>query len=226
MGGQTPFREPVALAYRDSGPVDGTPVVLLHGAGADSTTWDVLGDWPKHWRVIRVDLPGHGSSPCATSYDLPDIVNDVRTLLERLNLSEVNLVGHSMGAMVAYIFAQRVSRRVSRLVLAEPPPPLPASPARDEGPRPAGALDYDWSFQESFTRSRNHPDPSWWKELSTIASPTLILAGQRGGYAAEAHRAMARRIPDCKVRFLAGSHHLHYDCPAEFRAALSAFLDA
>jgi pimeloyl-ACP methyl ester carboxylesterase len=140
-------------------------------------------------------------------------------------LAKVDLVGHSMGAMVAYLLAQRAPEHVRCLVLAEPPPPLPASPPRHEGDRPAGELTYDWRFQAPFSRQRNRPEPSWWTQLSAITAPTLILAGRNGSYPIDGMTAMADRIPNCRLLFLDAGHQIHEDQPAEFIAALRNFLE-
>jgi pimeloyl-ACP methyl ester carboxylesterase len=153
------------------------------------------------------------------------MVNDVLGVLDSLELDRVDLVGHSLGAMVAYLLAQRAPERVRCLVLAEPPPPVPASPLRDVGDRPAGELTYDWCFQAPFSRQRNAPDPSWWTQLSAITAPTLILAGRNGSFPIDMMTAMADRIPNCELVFLDAGHQIHENQPADFIAALAAFLD-
>ena len=213
---------PVRLAYRQVG--SGRPVVLLHGTGADAFTWDAVSGWPESWRVLAFDLRGHGRSPWTTSYELPDLADDVIGMLDALDLPHVDLVGHSMGGMVAYLLAARAPERIRRLVLAEPPPPVPAVPPRDEGTRPDRELSYDWDFQAPFSRQRNDPDPSWWTGLDRITAPTLILAGTRGSFPVESVRAMAERIPDCRLEFLDAAHHLHEEQPTAFAAAVTGFL--
>jgi 3-oxoadipate enol-lactonase len=199
-------------------------VVALHGSGSDSASWDVI-TWPGQWRVLALDLRGHGHSPWTAAYELPDMVNDVIGMLDWLELARVDLVGHSMGAMVAYLIAQQAPERVRCLVLAEPPPPLPAAPPRDEGDRPAGELTYDSCFQAAFSRQRNGPEPSWWTQLSAITAPTLILAGRNGSFPIDVMTAMADRIPNCELLLLDAGHQIHEDQPADFIAALTTFLD-
>lgn len=215
---------PLNLHCRRWGSDEGPPVVLLHGAGADSTTWDVVREWPTSWRMLSLDLRGHGRSPWAESYQLTDMMLDVVASLDKLQLSQVDVVSHSLGAMVAYLLAEDHHDRIRRLVLVEPPPPVPASPPREEGSRPEAELNYDWDFQPAFSRQRNDPDPSWWRDLASISAPTLILVGSDGSLPRDKVTAMARRIPDCELHVLDAGHQLHEDRPVEFVATLSKFL--
>ena len=212
----------VRLACRESG--RGRPVVLLHGTGDDAGTWDGLG-WPEGWRVLALDLRGHGSSPRPGCYPLPVMAGDVIITLDGLGVDDFDLVGHSMGGMVAYLVAQRWPGRVRRLVLVEPPPPVPAEPPRDEGPRPDRELAYDWEFQPQFSAQRNAPDPAWWDGLARITAPTLLLAGSGGSFPSGTLRAMAELIPGCRLETLDGGHLLHHDQPGAVTAAVAAFLD-
>lgn len=213
--------EPVRLAYRESG--QGRPVVLLHGTADDSSTWDGI-TWPGDWRVLTLDLRGHGRSPRPGRYALPALAADVPATLDTLGVDDFDLVGHSMGAMVGYLLAQSAGERLRRLVLVEPPPPVPADPPRDEGPRPRRALGYDWEFQSQFSAQRNAPDPAWWDGLAAITAPTLLLSGSRGSFPAATLSAMARLIPVCRHEVLDGGHMLHHDQPARFRSAVVDFL--
>lgn len=213
--------DPVRLAYQESG--RGRPVVLLHGTADDSSTWDGIA-WPADWRVLALDLRGHGRSPRPGEYALPALVADVETTLDALGVDSFDLVGHSMGAMVGYLLAQGPQRRVRRLVLVEPPPPVPADPPRVEGPRPFGELGYDWEFQPQFSAQRNAPDPAWWDDLAAITAPTLILSGTRGSFSAATLSAMSELIPTCRHDVLDGGHMLHHDQPVAVRSAVVDFL--
>ncbi len=92
------------------GPLDGTPVVLLHGITLSAHIWPYqmrdLAD--AGFRVVAVDLRGHGGSahPAKGSgpvfgLTLNRLAQDVEEVLEHLDLAGVVLVGHSMGGMVA-----------------------------------------------------------------------------------------------------------------------------
>src|SRR3990170_838654 len=85
----------VRLGYRDSGDPGGAPVVLLHGSGSNSRTWDRFAAHltAAGHRAIAVDLRGHATSARTADYALAGIRDDVLGLLEVLDLRDVVLVG-------------------------------------------------------------------------------------------------------------------------------------
>lgn len=88
-------------AYSDTG--QGEPVVLIHGVGMQSAAWaPQIEALSKHYRVIAIDMPGHGGSdPLPEGAELQDFVNWFAEALTALNIGPVNLIGHSMGALIA-----------------------------------------------------------------------------------------------------------------------------
>jgi pimeloyl-ACP methyl ester carboxylesterase len=95
----------------DEGPLDGPPVVLLHGFPERATSWrGVTGRLHRHGlRTLAVDQRGYsrGARPGRRrDYRLPLLVDDVVALLERLG-SPVHLVGHDWGAAVGWLLAAR-----------------------------------------------------------------------------------------------------------------------
>lgn len=105
----------------------GTPIaLLLHGWVVSSEVWQpVLQRWPEAGagRLIAADLRGTGwSSKPATGYGPTDHAGDVAMLLDALELTEVMLVGHSMGGQIAQLVALERPEALSRLVLLCPVP--------------------------------------------------------------------------------------------------------
>ena len=100
---------------------DGVPVVvLLHPLATHSALWQPqLPAWSKRFRVVCIDLPGHGRSPV-----LPDVTTlsqyaeEVRLVLDALGVDRAALVGLSLGGMVAQAFALAWPERTQALVLA------------------------------------------------------------------------------------------------------------
>ncbi len=98
----------------------GEPVVLVHAIGCDHRMWDGLAAaLVPHWRVVRVDVRGHGqSSVPAGEYTLEALADDVLGVLDSLSIDKAHWVGLSMGGMIGQAFAINHRERLGRLVLA------------------------------------------------------------------------------------------------------------
>jgi pimeloyl-ACP methyl ester carboxylesterase/GNAT superfamily N-acetyltransferase len=216
----------VRLAYQVDGPPQAPPVLLLHALGEDATTWrEVSAVLATDRRVYALDLRGHGASDRPGEYSLELMRDDVLGVLDALGLPPVSLVGHSMGAVVAYLVAQRRPAAVDQLVLEDPLPPLPADPPRPLPERPAGRLGFDWAVVPAINPQRNHPDPAWWDGLAAITARTLIVAGGPDSHLPQDHIAkMAAIIPDCAMVTVPAGHQVHTAEPARFISEVSAFL--
>ena len=97
----------------------GAPLVLIHGVGLDLEIWEPLVPrlQPRR-RLIRYDMRGHGlSAKPPGPYRLDDFVDQLDRLATALELEQFDLVGFSMGGMVAEAFAARFPARVRRLAL-------------------------------------------------------------------------------------------------------------
>jgi pimeloyl-ACP methyl ester carboxylesterase len=105
------------MAYEDRG--SGRPIVFVHGWGGSGEVWNyqVL-DLADRFRVITVDLRGHGASDKPWGrYDYPLFCRDLKTLMDHLGLEDVTLAGWSMGGHIALKFARTVGAPVTRLVI-------------------------------------------------------------------------------------------------------------
>lgn len=109
----------VRLAYAIDG--TGPTVVLLHPVGLDGTCWDSqVGALVPSFRVLRVDLRGHGHSDVPPPpYSLNGFAADVHSLLHQLQLSPAHVIGLSLGGMVAQVLALEHPDDVRSLVLAD-----------------------------------------------------------------------------------------------------------
>jgi pimeloyl-ACP methyl ester carboxylesterase len=102
----------------------GEPLVLVHGAWIDHTSWDaVVPRLAQSFRVVTYDLRGHGAS----ALDPPDAgtvhddVADLAALIEHLDLGAVNVAGISSGACIALRLAIENPAMVRRVLPHEPP---------------------------------------------------------------------------------------------------------
>ncbi len=110
---------PVEIHYQDLGA--GKPVVLIHGWPLSHASWEhQLLELPKHGlRVIAYDRRGFGASSKPWSgYDYDHFADDLKAVLDQLDLHDVTLVGFSMGGgEVARYMARHNGARVARCVL-------------------------------------------------------------------------------------------------------------
>src|SRR5258707_2954580 len=94
-------------------------VVLLHGAGFDHTIWALHSRWFAHhgFGVLAPDLPGHGRSSGAPLPSIADMADWTAALLDAAGAAKAELVGHSMGSLIALETAARHPAKVSALGL-------------------------------------------------------------------------------------------------------------
>ncbi len=109
----------ITLGYVDRGPRDGRPVVLIHGYTNDARNWAPLLPYlDPRLRLVLVDLRGHGeSSKPACCYARIDMAYDVRLLMDHLKIRKADVIGHSLGSIVAQTFAETWPQRVRSVVL-------------------------------------------------------------------------------------------------------------
>lgn len=102
-----------------TGPRDAPVVVLSNSLGSTRAMWDAnLPELEKHFRVVRYDTRGHGTSPVpAGPYDIDDLVDDVVAMLDELGVDKAHFVGLSLGGMTGMRLAAREPDRVDRLVV-------------------------------------------------------------------------------------------------------------
>jgi 3-oxoadipate enol-lactonase len=107
-----------ALHHVTDGPADAPVLVLAGSLGSTVEMWrPQLPALTERFRVVRIDLRGHGASPATPGpYRVAELADDVRTLLDRLDLGRVDWCGLSLGAMVGMHLASETDR-VGRLAL-------------------------------------------------------------------------------------------------------------
>jgi non-heme chloroperoxidase len=148
----------VELYYEDHG--SGPPVVLIHGYPLSGRAWDkqlpVLLDAGR--RVIVYDRRGFGkSSQPAVGYDYDTFASDLAALMDKLDLRDAIIVGHSMGTgeVTRYLGAHG-SSRVAKGVLVSPIPPFLRQ--ADDNPEGLPA-----SLFDGFVKEAEADIPAWMK---------------------------------------------------------------
>ncbi|MER6951698.1 alpha/beta fold hydrolase [Nonomuraea sp. NPDC000554] len=213
----------IKIAYREEGDPGAPTLVLLHGRTADHNDWNgITQHFAARYHVLAPDLRGHGASDRPGEYPVPAMAEDVAALLGRLGVERAVLVGHSLGAMVAYLVAMGHPGLVERLVLEDPVPPRPL-----EGRPPIeedGSTAFDWRMMHDTERQFLQPDPAWLAGLATITAPTLVLSGgPQSPFRADETAAL---IPGARLVTIEVGHLIHVSAREAFKRAVDDFLGA
>jgi pimeloyl-ACP methyl ester carboxylesterase len=112
----------IRLHYLEWGTA-GMPLVLLHGTTFCGLVWKPIAEaLAGRYRVLTPDMRGHGDSDKPEhGYTSGDFTRDILGFLDALGLEQALLGGHSFGASVAAMTAQRQPKRFPKLLLIEPP---------------------------------------------------------------------------------------------------------
>jgi pimeloyl-ACP methyl ester carboxylesterase len=99
---------------------EGTPLIILHGLFGSLDNWQshakTLGEY---FQVIAIDVRNHGHSPHTSIHDYEHMAEDIKALIDHLNLDEVHLLGHSMGGKAVMRFAQKHPTLVKKMIVLD-----------------------------------------------------------------------------------------------------------
>ena len=150
------------LAYLTMGDPAGTPVVLIHGYTDSARDWVPLIPYlSPRLKLIVVDIRGHGrSGKPECCYTRVDFAYDIKLLLDALHIERADVVGHSLGSIVAQTFAEVWPEHTGRVVLI----------SSSGGPRPGGpphAAKFDYAaairqLQEPIDPNSKFMVEWWW----------------------------------------------------------------
>jgi pimeloyl-ACP methyl ester carboxylesterase len=199
---------------------------LLPGTGATAGDWDgIAAELSADRTVFAVDLRGHGDSDWPGIYAISLMAHDVARLLPVLAAGEVDIVGHSLGGLVACQVAVSDGTRLRRLVLEDTGMPHPRPAATPV--RPCGSLSFDWAVVEQVRPEIDEPDPLWPQVMATIQVPTLVIGGGPTSFLPQENLEELATTVARGTRVTIDSGHLvHATKPAEFLAELRKFLDS
>ncbi|MEU7632320.1 alpha/beta hydrolase [Nocardia sp. NPDC049220] len=129
----------VRFHVTEAGPVDGRPVLALHGWPQHHYAYrHLLADPPDGLRIIAPDLPGYGwSGPAPHRWTKEDVASDVVALLDALGLDRVLLVGHDWGGYISHLLVLRAPERFDALLALNIAHPWQT---------PRGFLPHAWRF--------------------------------------------------------------------------------
>lgn len=116
--------ENLSLYFEDTG--KGDPVLLLHGLGSSGRDFELVApELSAHYRVLVPDVRGHGrSDKPAGPYGVPLFAKDIAAFCDKLGLGKVDVVGLSMGGMIAFELAVQRPDLIRSLVIVNSGPDM------------------------------------------------------------------------------------------------------
>lgn len=96
------------------------PLVVIHGLFGNADNWHSTAQkWSEHFTVYCLDLPNHGKSSRLDPATFPAMSNAINEWLEAQHLTDIYLLGHSLGGKVAMQLANDHPEKVRKLVVAD-----------------------------------------------------------------------------------------------------------
>ena len=91
----------------------------MHGSGLSHIVWSFHEQFysTQGFNVLSVDLPGHGNSEGPSLQSIEEISDWIKSLMTKLNIEKIIIIGHSQGALVGIDFAARYPKFILSLVL-------------------------------------------------------------------------------------------------------------
>ena len=94
------------------------PVVFIHGVGLDHQMWVKQVNYLNEFSILTYDLLGHGKTPFnKAKLSLKDFSDQLLGLLDYLKIEKINLVGFSLGSLIALDFSSRYQEKIDKLIL-------------------------------------------------------------------------------------------------------------
>jgi pimeloyl-ACP methyl ester carboxylesterase len=248
-----PLARDIYYAESITGDPSRPPVVLVHGAGSDHRIWPMEIRRLNGWRVLAVDLPGHGRSGGRSRQSVAAYADDLANFLDDLKIYRAIVVGHALGAAVALQLAVEQPDLLAGLGLASASTHFSIPPILVEyfsNPLTL-ALGIQLFQQWAFSPQTNPAQIEAWLEpvrstrpatlagdwqayerfdlqsdLEQISAPTWVVTGgdDRMAPLPCAHY-LSTRLPEARLQIVPGAGHmLPFEQPAALQAGLSGFL--
>lgn len=239
----------IELEYTVNGPEKGRPVLVLHGWGCDCNTMHlVINALALNRRVVALSFPGHGKSSHITNvWGIEDYTNLTLKFMDRLGIEKADMVAHSFGGRVAICIASDSPERAGKLVMTGAAGIKPRRSIKyyfkvytykimkwfckllgldaEKLASKSGSEDYrklSPAERATFSRVVNRDLTD---KLGSIKAPTLLIWGDADTetplYMA---KIMEKKIPDCGLVLLKGSHFAFAERAAEFNKITEYFL--
>lgn len=243
--GHTVQIDNIEIYYEEYG--TGKPLVLLHGFGGCAQNWHPFtARLSEHYRLIVVDLRGHGySTNPANKFTHREAAGDVFLLLDKLGVGRFSAMGMSTGGMALLHMATSQPKRIDSMVLISTTSHFPDQARAimrrasfDTMPREVQemyrecAKRGDEQIRQLITQFNalhaNYDDMNFTvQSLSTITARTLIVHGDRDNFfPVEIPLSIYRSIPDAALWVIPGGDHVPiYNSGVPFTSTALRFLD-
>ena len=243
--GQTIQLNQLKIHYEEYG--TGKPLVLLHGFGGCTKNWyPFIDQLSKRYRLILVDLRGHGYSTNPDNrFTHRDAAEDVFLLLDELGIESFLAMGISSGGMTLLHMATSKPERIDSMVLISTTTHFPDQARAIMRRASIGTLprDVQEMYRECAKRgeeqirqllsqfnalAENDDDMNFTKEsLSVVMARTLIVHGDRDNFfPVEIPLDLYRSIPNAELWIIPGSDHSAvFDTATPFASTALRFLD-
>ena len=94
------------------------PLVFIHGVGLDHQMWSNQVNYFNEYSTLTYDLLGHGKTPCnKEKLYLKDFSNQLLEILDYLKIEKINLIGFSLGSLIALDFSSNFQKKIEKLIL-------------------------------------------------------------------------------------------------------------
>lgn len=143
----------------------GPPVLLLHGFTGKGSTWKQLVNVLKsNWKVIVLDLPGHGETLVEKPRSMTQFCSDLSQFLSFLQVEKIHLVGYSLGGRTALSFAMLYPNRILSLILES------ASPGLEKEEERIDRKKYDYQLAKTIEQNGISYFVHFWESIPLFKS--------------------------------------------------------
>lgn len=247
----------VELSTLALGPDDGAVTVLLHGlVSGNMAAWYSTLALPLSLkrRVVLYDLRGHGGSSIpAHGFDLDHHVNDLCAVLDQRvgRQAEVDIIGHSLGALIGLHFALRYPQRVRSLVLVDAPMPAkfwvaPSLLAANSRDGVAAWIDAQPHLAQGATGRRRERlrqrietllfdttlvsdvlamEGACAHAMAAFSAPVLLVYGRQSPCLVAGYE-LCQALPEAQLRLVDAGHDVPIEAPQALRAEVEQFYSA
>ena len=130
-------------------------ILLMHGSGLSHIVWSLHEQFytSQGFNVFSVDIPGHGNSEGPSLNSIEKISDWIKSLIIKLNIEKIIIIGHSQGGLVGIDFASRYPELIEKLVLVANSYKMPVNQdlieLAEAGDEKAVLLMMKWAYEGS-----------------------------------------------------------------------------